>query len=69
MTPTMSTWCSNQLSYNPMLRRNIAIIAHCHPHGKRKMSEIHFLSRFFYFFRRCPEGTGDRDNRAHRSDG
>ncbi len=27
MTPTMSTWCSNQLSYNPMHRCNIAIIA------------------------------------------
>lgn len=25
MTPTMSTWCSNQLSYNP--KRNVITIA------------------------------------------
>ena len=29
MTPTMSTWCSNQLSYNPMRCRTGWIIAYC----------------------------------------
>ncbi len=29
MTPTMSTWCSNQLSYNPVHRCNGWIITHC----------------------------------------
>ena len=39
MTPTMSTWCSNQLSYNPM-RSAKGIITYCRIDCKRKSSEF-----------------------------
>ena len=43
MTPTMSTWCSNQLSYNPMRFRTCEIITQCRIDCKSKFNAGHCI--------------------------